>query len=115
VPSAETISRAPSILHFGAYEGHRFFVSGIVHDEKPLPDAAAKTLKTPTGVGARFQVSRLVAYDLPYFTITIVTTTAEHTRRRYRNSSTASAPAVSLAVRVPGDRQRPFLHIRSAL
>jgi transcriptional regulator with XRE-family HTH domain len=64
---------------YGAFEGQRFIVEGMVEQHKPLSAETARVLGTQSGVGGRFQLSREIFYGMP-FTVTVLTPTADLTR-----------------------------------
>jgi transcriptional regulator with XRE-family HTH domain len=84
---------------FGAYENHRFLVVGRIEQHKALSYAAAKILKTETGIGARFELGREIAYDVPLI-VGVITTTAEHTLGLLDVARLPSAAAVIARVHV---------------
>jgi transcriptional regulator with XRE-family HTH domain len=64
---------------YGAFEGQRFLIEGMIQQHKPLSAETAKVLGTQSGVGGRFQLSREIFYGI-LFTVTVLTPTADLTR-----------------------------------
>jgi transcriptional regulator with XRE-family HTH domain len=65
---------------YGAFDGERFLVTGMVDQHKPMPIEAAKLLGTQAGMGGRFQIGRLLFYGA-LFQVTVFCPTAELTRQ----------------------------------
>jgi transcriptional regulator with XRE-family HTH domain len=100
--------------HFGAFEKQRFIVLGRVEQHRPLSHAAATLLRTSTGVGARFQLGRDIAYGAPLM-VTVITTSSEETRQLLDIARADEAAAVVARVHVarPAGHWKGFTPIES--
>jgi hypothetical protein len=75
-----TAERALEIrAHYGAFEGQRFVVTGIIDKHAALPNPVEAVLQLDSGIGAAFLIGRLIFYDV-VLGITVLTTTADFTR-----------------------------------
>jgi transcriptional regulator with XRE-family HTH domain len=95
---------------YGAFDGQRFLVTGLIEQHKPLPTETAKILSTAAGIGGRFEISRLVFYDVP-LAVTVLTATAELTRKMldYARDRSPVGMIVRVLVARPKGRWKGFV------
>jgi hypothetical protein len=64
---------------YGAFEGERFVVTGIIDKHAPLSSETESILQLQSGIGGAFLIGRLIFYDV-IFPVTVLTTASDFTR-----------------------------------